>query len=105
MLMTDKTTKTTDYIPRPADVSDVALPDELRPLLEQLARNVHEVWAESRLRQGWTYGAGRSDELKTHPCLVPYDRLSEEEKDYDRDTSVNTLKFILKQGFRIEKKK
>ncbi len=105
MLMTDKTTKTTDYIPSPADVSDVALPDELRPLLEQLARNVHEVWAESRLRQGWTYGAYRSDELKTHPCLVPYDRLSEEEKDYDRDTSVNTLKFILKQGFRIEKEK
>ena len=40
--------------------------------------------------------AGRSDDLKTHPCLVPYEELPEEEKEYDRKTSIGTLKLIIK---------
>ena len=32
------------------------------------------------------------------------DELSEEEKDYDRRTSVETLKFILSKGYDIVKK-
>ena len=55
------------YTPRPADLSDVQLPAELLPLVEQIARNVHEVWAQKRLSQGWTLGPERSDKLKTHP--------------------------------------
>ena len=91
------------YIPHPQDVSDVELPDEVKALAEQIARNVHEVWAQSRLAQGWTLGAERSDTLKTHPCLVPYEELPEVEKQYDRDTALGTLKFILKKGFKITK--
>lgn len=89
------------YNPQPIDTSDVKLPEELLPLIEQMAKNVHEVWAESRLAQGWTYGEQRNDERKTHPCLVPYEELPEGEKAYDRDTSVGTLKLILKLGFKI----
>ena len=70
------------YIPRPIDTSDVQLPPELEPLAEQIARNVHEVWAKGRLDDGWTYGPERSESLRTHSCLVPYDELTEEEKDY-----------------------
>ena len=90
-----------DYTPRPLDTSDVELPAELLPLTEQMARNVHEVWAASRLSQGWRLGPERSDRLREHPCLVPYEELSEEERDYDRHTAVSTLKLILKLGFRI----
>lgn len=79
------------------------LPPEVEALIEQIARNVHEVWALSRKSQGWTCGAERNDEKKTHPCLVPYDELPEVEKQYDRDTAQCTLKFILKQGFTITK--
>ena len=43
----------------------------------------------------------RNDELKTHPCLVPYEQLPEDEKDYDRRTSQETLRLIIKLGFRI----
>jgi ryanodine receptor 2 len=68
-----------------------------------MAKNVHEVWAESRLSQGWTYGPERSDALKQHPCLVAYEELSEVEKDYDRNTAVKTLKLIMKLGFKIKK--
>ena len=91
----------TTYTPQPIDTKDVRLPKELEPLVEQMARNVHEVWAETRIRQGWTYGPERNDKLKTHPCLAPYEQLPESEKEYDRNTSIDTLKFILKQGFRI----
>lgn len=91
------------YTPSPIDTSDIQLPAELDGLVEQIARNVHEVWAKSRLEQGWTYGKERSDGMKTHPCLVPYEDLSEVEKDYDRDTAIGTLKLITWLGFRISK--
>jgi RyR domain. len=93
--------KTEKYIPQPIDTSDVKLPEKLEQLVEQMSKNVHEVWAESRISQGWTYGEQRNDELKTHPCLVPYEDLPEVEKDYDRNTSIGTLKLILKLGFKI----
>lgn len=90
-----------DYIPQPIDTDDVSLPEEQDGLIEQMAKNVHEVWAQSRMAQGWVYGEQRDDVRKTHPCLVPYESLPESEKDYDRDTAVNNLKLILKSGFKI----
>ena len=83
------------YVPQPMDTSDVRLPEELMPLIEQMAKNVHEVWAQSRMDQGWTYGEERNDALKHHPCLIPYEELP--------DTAVGTLKLISKLGFKITK--
>ena len=94
---------TKTYTPHPLDTSDVKLPKELEVLVEQMAKNVHEVWAQTRITQGWTYGAERNDVLKHHPCLVPYEELPESEKEYDRNTSIETLKLILKLGFKIVK--
>ena len=91
------------YIPQPKETSDIILPRELNELAEQIAKNVHEVWAQNRIKQGWTYGKERSDALKQHPCLSPYEELSEEEKDYDRDTAFGTLRLIAKLGFKITK--
>ena len=93
----------TNYIPKPADTTDIQLPVELNDLVEAVAKNVHEVWAESRLSQGWTYGPERNDVLKHHPCLVPYEELPEVEKAYDRDTAIGTLKLICKLGYKITK--
>ena len=93
----------TNYIPQPMDTSDIQLPKELNELVEQMAKNVHEVWAQTRISQGWTYGAERNDTLKQHPCLVPYEDLPEEERVYDRNTAISTLKLITKLGFKIEK--
>ena len=93
----------TNYIPQPLDTSDIQLPKELNELVEQMAKNVHEVWAQTRIEQGWTYGAERNDALKHHPCLVPYEELPEEERVYDRNTAIGTLKLITKLGFKIEK--
>ena len=92
-----------DYIPEPMDLSLVDLPESLIQLSELIAENVHEVWAKARIDEGWTYGEKRDDIHKKHPCLVPYDELPEEEKEYDRNTAMNTIKMVKKLGFRIEK--
>lgn len=91
-----------EYIPNPVDTSGIDLPEDLKALREALAKNVHEVWAAGRIADGWTKGP-RNDDLKQHPCLVSYEELSEEEKDYDRRTSAETLKFIIAQGYSIVK--
>jgi hypothetical protein len=94
--------KDKDYRPEPVDVSDIRLPDSLERLSETIAKNVHEVWAKSRLEDGWTYGTERNDIAKTHPHLIPYEELPESEKDYDRNTAIGTLKLIIKLGFTIK---
>lgn len=91
------------YTPQPVDTTDVTLPEELNALAEDIAKNVHEVWSAGRINDGWTYGEQRNDAEKKHPCLVPYEELSESEKEYDRRTSQETLKLIVKLGYKIEK--
>lgn len=92
------------YIPFPISTNDIQLSEEIIELSELIAKNVHEIWAASRIAEGWRYGKERNDTLKTHPCLVPYEELPEEEKDYDRNTALGTLKLIQKLNFEIKKK-
>lgn len=92
-----------NYKPQPIDTNDVALPQELNELAELIAKNVHEVWSAGRMADGWTYGEKRDDTQKHHPCLIPYEELSEAEKEYDRKTSQETLRLIMKLGFKIER--
>ena len=91
------------YTPKPVDTEGVRLSEEIEELCEALAKNTHEVWAAARIADGWTFGPRRDDALRQHPCLVPYEELSEEERAYDRATSQETLRFILKMGYRITK--
>lgn len=94
-----------EYIPKPLDVSNVVLPEGLEELTESLSKNVHEVWAAGRIAAGWTYGPVRDEIKKEHPCLIPYEDLSEEEKDYDRATALSTLRFIILKGYSVKKEK
>lgn len=93
----------TNYNPSPVDTSNIVLPNELNPLVEKMAENVHDEWAKMRIEQGWSYGKERNDAEKKHPCLVPYDELPESEKVYDRNTAISTLKLIMCMGFDITK--
>ena len=91
------------YIPKPIDLSDVSINEDLRELREAIAENTHEVWAENRMREGWTYGPERDDAQKLHPDMLPYNLLPESEKEYDRKTAMETIKLILKLGWIIKK--
>ena len=90
------------YEPKPIDTSDVVLPEELLKLMERIAENVHDVFVKSRIEEGWAYGELRDDIKKTNPTLVPYDELPESEKEYDRNTALETLKLIVKLGYEIK---
>ena len=91
------------YNPKPIDTSNIKLSDDLIELRELIASNVHDVWALGRIKEGWKYGGEKSLEKKQTPLLVPYEELPESEKEYDRNTAYETLKLIIKLGYKIEK--
>lgn len=43
--------------------------------LVQLARQVHAIWCQQMLRDGWRYGPHYDEAAKLHDALVPFDRL------------------------------
>ena len=91
------------YVPKPIDTAGVELPPEIAGLAERLAEHAHDVWARERIAQGWTHGPQRDDAAKRSPCLVAYNELPDSEKVYDRNAAMQTLKAILKLGYRISK--
>ena len=82
---------------------DIVITEDIKQLIEIIPEQVHITWMEGRIKDGWTYGPERNDTKKQTPCLVPYDELPEEEKEYDRNTALATIKCILKEGYKIIK--
>lgn len=89
------------YQPTPIVTDDIELPEELLELTEKLAENVHNVWAAARIAEGWAYGEVKDGGQKTTPLLVPYQELPEEEKEYDRQTALETIKMIRRMGYKL----
>ena len=100
--VTANTMKT--YIPKPIDLSDVELSEDLNELREAIAENAHDVWAVERQVQGWSYGPQRDDAKKQTPCMVAYSQLPDSEKRFDREMAMNTLKLVHKLGYDIVKR-
>lgn len=92
------------YTPHPIDLGDIELTPQLEQLREAIAENAHEVWAAGRIKEGWTYGPERDDKLKKHPDLIPYSDLPDGEKQYDRETAMNTIKLVIKLGYDLIKR-
>lgn len=72
-----------------------------KELIEMIAEQIHIIWMEERINDGWTYGPNRDDVLRTTPCIVPYSQLPEEEKKYDRKTAETVIYALLGCGYRI----
>lgn len=92
------------YIPKPIDLSDVELTEDLNELREAIAENAHEIWAKSRQDEGWTYGPQRNDQMKQTPDMVPYSQLPDSEKLYDREMAMKTIKLLKKLGYDLIKR-
>lgn len=43
----------------------------------------HQAWLDEKVKQGWVYGAEKNPEAKTHPCIMPYDQLPEDQRKKD----------------------
>jgi len=53
--------------------------------VETMARVEHMRWSWEKRLNGWTLGEVKDDIKKTHPSLIPYEQLSESEKEKDRE--------------------
>lgn len=89
------------YIPAPIDTSDVVLSKELMQLAETLAKNTHDIWASGKMAKGYQYGPVTDDVARTHKDLIPYEALDEENKNVDRQTSIQTLRLLVKLGWSL----
>ncbi len=44
---------------------------------------IHEEWKKNKESNGWKYGKEKDPKKKEHPCIVPYSRLPEEQRNKD----------------------
>lgn len=54
-----------------------------QPLKDALALTEHLRWAASLELMGYTFGPEKDYKLKTHPCIRPWEELSQEVRQYD----------------------
>lgn len=87
-----------EYEPHPIHVDSIPLNEDLEELIEAIAENAHEIWAEKMIERGWSYGKTRDEEKKQDPCILPYTALPDDEKEYDRLMAYNTIKLVKKLG-------
>ncbi len=92
-----------EYTPQPIDTSGVHLPADLDELTEHLAENAHENWVKQRISEGWELGETLDDRAKIHPNLLPYAHLPKTAREHYRTKVLQTLRVILKLGYRIER--
>jgi len=90
------------YEPKPIDTAGVTLDPKILELREKLAEHAYDVRAQQRLKDGRPLDDHGDDARKGHPSLIPYQELSESEKQLDRNATLETLKAILALGYRIE---
>jgi len=91
------------YKPQPIDTSEIKLSSEMLEIIEILTKNTHEVWAEQKIKDGWHYAEKTSDKDMAHSCIKEFEKLSEEEIRYDRNTVTEAIKVLIKMGYKITK--
>ncbi|XP_035260550.1 ryanodine receptor 2 isoform X7 [Anguilla anguilla] len=89
------------FTPTPVDTSQIVLPPHLERIREKLAENIHELWVMNKIELGWTYGTVRDDNKRQHPCLVEFSKLPEQERSYNLQMSLETLKTLLALGCHV----
>lgn len=47
------------------------------------ASGQHDAWMADKIANGWVYGEVKDANLKTHPCIVPYDDLPVDQRTKD----------------------
>jgi hypothetical protein len=73
--------------------------------VEFLARLEHDRWLADRLRDGWRYGPVKDGSTKVNPCMVPYEQLTEADKDKDRAAVRQIPASLAQVGFKVHRVK
>lgn len=81
--------------------SITAIPEEV---VESLAVYEHELWVSERITNGWVFGETKDIEKKISPYIVPFEALTEEIKELDRDTIRNIPALLCMIGMCVYRK-
>jgi len=85
------------------DAPGIAFTDEQ---IEKISGLEHQFWCEDLFKEGWTLAALPKDPThRTHPDLIAWDELSEEEKEKGRHTARKIPAFLAQAGFQVERLK
>lgn len=69
--------------------------------VEYLAKVEHDSWMNERIENGWTYGKLKDVDKKVSPYILPYEELSEEIKELDRDAVRNMIPLLNSIGVKV----
>jgi hypothetical protein len=89
------------------DATVTPLQDGGRPLqiasdeLELLAEEEHKRWMRVRAGGGWRRGPVKDSTQRTHPSMIPYERLSESERDKDRERILRLPEILAQAGLGV----
>jgi hypothetical protein len=43
-------------------------------------KDMHQNWMKDKVRDGWIHGPVKSEEFRTHPCIIAYEQLPEAQR-------------------------
>ncbi len=86
----------TEDDPRPV-IDAEALDDNIKVLAEV----EHNGWMDHKIDNGWSYGETRNDPNKKHNLLVAYKKLSEKDKNKDRNSVKSYPEIVKMAGAKI----
>lgn len=72
--------------------------------VEVLSQWEHCRWNWQKIIQGWVYGAKKHEANKTHPCILPWNELPENIKEYDRENVRLIPEIIQTAGYQAIRK-
>ena len=67
------------------------------------ASDSHDNWVTTKIRDGWVWGITKDTDLKTHPCIIPFNELPvmQQAKDHLFKGIVYSLRgFILEENLK-----
>ena len=71
--------------------------------IEKLAKMEHERWMQEKLSNGWQYSKKTNRSKKLHKSLIPWEKLSEDEKEKDRSLVKGIPRILSEAGYSIIK--
>ena len=71
--------------------------------VESMASMEHDLWCQEMRADGYELGEVRSKEKKTHPDLVPWKKLKDDEVDKNKKFTRDLPRVLARAGFQIER--
>ena len=96
----------TEYVQRLLNTPETRrdpIPSDLAPVVEAMAASSHEGWRTAKTADGYVWGPAVDDTAKTHPLIVGYEDLPEDNKEECLRNAVEALDLLLQVGCRIGK--